>query len=108
MQAQSTEPLSSRGLTSAPAAYQSLQDQLTGRAESQGNGSPAADAEPSGSEARNSVVRFHVPEIPGLRQEVPSAVALQAQRDVFLFLQDHSLFISPLNYKQALVRQWQM
>ena len=88
--------------------YQPLQDQPTGRGEFKGNGSPVSDAQPNGSEGRNSVVRFHVPEIPGLRQEVPSAVALQAQRDVFLFLQDHSLFISPLNYKQALVRQWQM
>ena len=63
-----------------------LQDQPTGRAGVQSHGSPAADVEPSGPEARTLDVRPHHTEIPGLRQEIVPFVAPVSDSEVLHFL----------------------
>ena len=62
--AQSSEPFSTS------AANVALQDQITGRAGVQSNGSPGADVQPSNPDARTLDVRPQFAEIPGLRQEM--------------------------------------
>ena len=58
--AQCTELLSNLAADAQGQSYRPLQDQPTGCAELQGNGSPAAVARPSGSDARSWNMQPHV------------------------------------------------